>query len=86
MLFPLNNKKIVGVSFDKPLKHHHCNIGAQQLSQYIGAYLVKDVVMIRELFKVCDAYERNEIYLTKDVTQFKDRLKVQTDKVEELNI
>lgn len=41
--------------------------------------------MIRELFEVSDAYEQNEIRLTKDVTQWKDNLKVKTDKVEELN-
>lgn len=41
--------------------------------------------MTRGLFEVSDAYEQNEICLTKDVTQLKDSLKVHTDKVEDLN-
>lgn len=36
------------------------------------------------LFEVDDAYEQNEIHLTKEVTQFKDNLKVQTNMVEDL--
>lgn len=41
--------------------------------------------MTRGLFEVGDSYEQNEIRLTKDVTYLKDNLKVQTDKVEDLN-
>lgn len=42
-------------------------------------------VMTWGLFEVNDAYEQNEVSLTKDMTQFKNDLKVQTDKVKELN-
>lgn len=42
-------------------------------------------VMTRGLFEVSDAYEQNEICLTKDVTQLKDSFNVHTDKAEELN-
>lgn len=41
--------------------------------------------MTLRLCEVGDAYKQNEIYLTKDVTQLKDNLKVQTYKVEDLN-
>lgn len=37
------------------------------------------------MFEVGDAYKENEICLTKDVTQLKARLKVQIEKVEDLN-
>lgn len=60
-------------------------IGAQQLTQNIGAYLMRCVVMTRGLFEVGDTYEHNEIRRIKEMTQLKDTLKVHTDKVEELN-
>lgn len=61
------------------------NIGAQQLTQNINAYLMRCDVMTRGFFKVGYAYEKKETHLTKNVTQLKDNLKFQTDKVEDLH-
>lgn len=41
--------------------------------------------MTQGLFEVSDAYDKNKVLLTKDMTQLKYDIKVQTDKVEELN-
>lgn len=41
--------------------------------------------MTRGLFEVSDAHEQNETRLSKEVTQLNVDLKVQTDKVEDLN-
>lgn len=41
--------------------------------------------MTSRLCELGDAYKQNEIYLTKDVTQLNDNLKVKTYKVEDLN-
>lgn len=54
-------------------------IGTQQVTQNIGAYLMRYAVMSMRLFEVGNAYEQNVIRLTKEVTQLKDFLKVQTD-------
>lgn len=60
------------------------SIGTQQLTQNLGAYLMRCALMTRGLFEVGDAHEQNEIHLTKDITQLKDDLKACTIQVEEL--
>lgn len=41
--------------------------------------------MTRGLFEVGDAYEKNEVLLTKYMTRLKDDLKIHNYKVEKLN-
>lgn len=61
------------------------SICAQKLTQNLGAYFIRCAIMTRGIFEVGDAFEKNDARLTKDMNQLKDDLKVQTDKVEELN-
>lgn len=60
------------------------SIGAQQLTQNPGAYLMRFTVITRCLFEVGDTYENNETRLTKDINQLKDDLKSRTLQVYEL--
>lgn len=57
------------------------SIGSQQLTENLGAYLTRYVVMTQGLFEVGEAHEHNEILLTKDITQLKDDLKAWTIQV-----
>lgn len=59
-------------------------IGAQKLTQNIGSYLMRCVVMTIVLFEVGDAYEKNEIRLNKEINQLKNAQKIHIEKIEEL--
>lgn len=54
------------------------------MTQNLGPYLMRCAIMTQGLFKLGDAYEKNEVHLAKDMIQLKDDLKIQTVKVEEL--
>lgn len=60
------------------------SIGAQQLAQNLRAYLMRCTIMTQGLFEVGDAYEKNDVRLTKEMNPLEDDLKVQTAKVEKL--
>lgn len=60
-------------------------IGAQQLTQNIGAYLMRCAIMTWGLFEVNDTYEKNETCLKKESLSWRITLKVQTEKMEDLN-
>lgn len=60
------------------------SIGSQRLTQNLEPTWLRCAVMTRGLFEEGDAFEKNEVLLTKDITQLKDDLKVHTAKLEEL--